>query len=831
MGRRITSRTIVDATVLAAAVLYVFTQLHPALLLANTTAAGGDMGAHVWGPAYMRDHLLPHGRLAGWAQDWYAGFPAFHFYFPLPAALIVVADLVLPYNVAFKLVTVLGVLSLPVATYWFARLLGVKFPGPALMGLATLPFLFDRFHTIYGGNIAATLAGEYSFSIALSLALVFCGVLRRSLETGRHRVWLALLLAATALSHLLPTLFAVAGGAVLVLGRLASDLVRRDPAWRARLRVVLTSLPVAGLLTTFWALPFLWRLPYANDMGWEKITAYTKNLFPFLSTRSTGALGANEFYWQQVWHLIPVTLAATLAAVFSVVYGRRAGVFLTATAVGAALTFRYAPQARLWNARALPFWFLSLYLLAAFGAGEAVRGLAHLVGRARAATVAALSGGQARPVSEFLVAWDVPADATSAADAAGRRWRENVRLAAAPVALVVVLVFVALPLHSLPSWFPLSTTDRSFVADWARWNYSGYERKAKYPEYRAVVDTMARVGRTHGCGRAMWEYKPELNDYGTPMALMLLPMWTGGCIASMEGLFFESAASTPYHFLNQSELSRSPSSAQRDLPYRGLDVAMGVRHLQLMGVRYYMATSQEAIAQADANPDLSLVATSGPWRIYRVARSPLVEGLENLPAVATNGDFRTNGHWMDVSVPWYTDPARWDVPLAQSGPPQWPRVRVTRRPTALKTHGAGVSVATPPRRAVRPARVTNVRMGDDRVSFDVDRPGTPVLVKVSYFPNWQASGARGPWRVTPNFMVVVPTSTHVELHYGRTPVDWLGLLASAAGIVALVLVARSGRVRFPEPADPTLPLTAPPPGEIEPVAAEDVGPVGVEPGP
>lgn len=844
MGRRPAPRTIVDAAVCAGAVLFVFSQLHPSLLVANTTAAGGDMGAHVWGPAYLRDHLLPHGRLTGWAPDWYAGFPALHFYFPLPAILIVALNVALPYAVAFKLVTVLGVLALPVAAYWCARWLGFRFPGPAFAAVATVPFLFDRFHTIYGGNIAATLAGEFSFSIALATALLFLGLLNRGLETGRHRAWVAALLAVTILSHLLPTLFAVVGGTFVALAQVVPDLRRRDPRWRAKVRYLVTALPVAGLLAAFWAVPFVWRLPYANDMGWEKITAYTKNLFPFLSTRSTGGLAANQFYWQQVWHLIPVTAAAALAVVYGVVYGRRPAVLFGAMAAAAALAFRYAPEGRLWNARALPFWFLCLYVLAAFGAAEAVRGAAQAAGRARAAAIAAWAGGRPRGPSEFLDSWELPAEAAALADAGGRRLRENLRLAAPVVALAVTLVFVALPLRALPSWFPLSTTDRSFVADWARWNYSGYERKPKYPEYRAVVATMARVGKEYGCGRAMWEYKPELNDYGTPMALMLLPMWTKGCIASMEGLFFESAASTPYHFLNQSELSARPSSAQRGLPYRGLDVALGVRHLQLMGVRYYMATSPEAIAQAEANPDLRRIASSGPWEVYLVAHSPLVEPLTHLPAVATNGDFRTNGHWMDVAVPWYMDPARWDVPIAQSGPKEWPRVRVERRPTSDRTYGSGVTVTTPARRRVPAATVRNVRTSDDRISFDVDRPGVPVLVKASYFPNWQASGARGPWRVTPNFMVVVPTSTHVELHYGRTPVDWVALAATLLGIAALVALARAGDVRFP----PAGAGPAPAAGEAEvaggeaapalpsdptpvPSGADGAGAVEVEPAP
>src|SRR5205085_4372070 len=119
---------------------------------------------------------------------------------------------------AFKLVTVAGILSLPVAAWAFGRLSGMRFPGPALLAVATVPFLFysgfssgggSWSYTIYGGNIASTLAGEFSFSISLSLALVFLGVFARSLDTGKYRVWAAVLLALTGLSHLLPTMFAV----------------------------------------------------------------------------------------------------------------------------------------------------------------------------------------------------------------------------------------------------------------------------------------------------------------------------------------------------------------------------------------------------------------------------------------------------------------------------------------------------------------------------------------------------------------------------------------------------------------------------------------------
>ena len=44
--------------------------------------------------------------------------------------------------------------------------------------------------------------------------------------------------------------------------------------------------------------------------------------------------------------------------------------WLTIMAVLSALIFRFAPQARLWNARVLPFWFLCLYLLAGVAFSE-----------------------------------------------------------------------------------------------------------------------------------------------------------------------------------------------------------------------------------------------------------------------------------------------------------------------------------------------------------------------------------------------------------------------------------------------------------------------------
>ncbi|HYZ99379.1 MAG TPA: hypothetical protein VE575_11550, partial [Acidimicrobiales bacterium] len=526
------------------------------------------------------------------------------------------------------------------------------------------------------------------------------------------------------------------------------------------------TLVVGALLSAFWVAPFYLRRTYLNDMGWEKLPTGEDTIWDHLMPSRTPDI---DLRW--------VFALALLGAALSLALRLRIGVFLLILTVGVGVAFVVIPESRLWNGRLLPFYYLTAMLLAAVAVAETLR-LVMLLAR----------GWRREPVAAGTVT--------------------------ALGSLATVLVVVGLPLGALPfservtgsgdqagatlgyrwpsfSPWQTSATPESFVTSWARWNYTGYEGKDSYREYYDVVRTMAQVGEDEGCGRAFWEYQPELDRYGTPMALMLLPHWTDGCIGSMEGLYFEASATTPFHFLTQVELSTDPSAAQRDLPYGGFDITKGVDHLQMMGVRYYMATSENAIDQARTHPDLSEVAGSPPWVIFEVADSEVIEPLASQPAVVTGVDDGQrewveeprdeSGRFFGPAVQWFTDPTFWDVPLASSGPDGWQRVGVGEHPSA---------------RPADPVVVSNSHVDDDGISFDVDRVGEPVLVKMSYFPNWQASGAEGPWRVAPNFMVVVPTETHVELTYGRTSVEWLSYGLTALGLLGLVLLAGAGVYRF-----------------------------------
>ncbi len=158
-----------------------------------------------------------------------------------------------PYGVAFKLVAGLGPASRCRSAAWaLGKLSGCPFPVPPALALGSLFFIYNLEPTlnsgtgnIIGGNLTSTMAGEFSFSISLSLAVLYLGFLIRGLRTGKGRALTAGLLALCGLCHIIPAFYALAATALALV------------VWpgRARLRWFLPIGPVAGLLSAFWVVP------------------------------------------------------------------------------------------------------------------------------------------------------------------------------------------------------------------------------------------------------------------------------------------------------------------------------------------------------------------------------------------------------------------------------------------------------------------------------------------------------------------------------------------------------------------------------------------------
>jgi hypothetical protein len=829
--------------VLAACCVLVAVHLQPDLVLRNTTPNGGDLGAHVWWPAYLRDHLLPW-RLAGWSPDFYAGFPAGQFYFPIPALAIVGLDLVVPYNVAFKLVVVLGPVLVPAGAYVFAKGLRAPNPTPAAFAVAMTSLLFFTGapgtvsaaetiafnQRIMGGNLASTLAGEFSFTLALALALFFLGTLAMAVRGGR-RNWLpAVLLALCLMSHLMVGILAGVGAVAVWVFHSPVRNFRRAAAVGG----------VGALLAGVWLVPLLVTMRYTTDMRYGPIGVaappdqeFADYLFPSYFFHPNG-------WWPYDWGAFALIGIALMGAVVML---RRSTLVVLVMAAACGLLFRFWTDlgTHVWNLRLLPFWYIGVHLLVAIGLAELVRALGWAVGRGWRAVAQADDD----PTESIA-----PLDGEPAAEA-GSTTPATTPVPSPPptppppppppppptgarvgAGLTVLALTAALATGALVT----IDDSKAFLPYWAKWNFSGYENREdeitgtyrapcassgsveqsivspdaaptlceyenkvalakQWPEYRALMDELERLRP----GRLLWEGGSSLDKYGTPLSLMLVPYWTKGRISSMEGVYFEASATTPYHFETVAALVApgEASNPVRGIPYRDQQsFDIGVRSLQTLGVDYFIAHKAVTKEKADADARLRLLGTSPDldgadplgWSIYRVTRSPMVQALGYEPVVAEGVAPDPDGWEQQVAVPWFWFPEQHDKPVVADGLASWRRA------------DGGEALITP-RRSVRPARVRDVEVDDDSIRFRVDRVGRPVLVKVSYFPNWTADGAEGPFRATPNFMVVVPTEREVTLRYGTTTAEWLGRLCTLVGVLAVAGMVRNGRRTRRSPSD------------------------------
>ena len=754
--------------VVGGAMLFLLATVHPGLLFKNNTPTGGDMGAHVWGPAFLRDHLLNHFRLTGWSMDWYSGFPMYRFYMVVPALFIVLLDVVLPYGIAFKLVAVAGIIALPFCAWKFGRLARLAYPLPELFAIAATVFLYDESFTIYGGNIASTMAGEFSFSIALAFAIIGLGYLAHSLETGRRRSTAAVLIALAALCHGIVLIF-VFGGAVLMV------LLHTG---RRRLLFGLGTIGAAILLAAFWVVPFLTAHKYMTDMKYEPRPS-----------------GASDSFWDMYFPLTAfwdIALMAFALIGFAASLLRRKiigvwlGVMMIVLFVGVYVTRDSLPViGLLWNPRLLPFLYLCRYMLAMIGIWAVIAAVFRLVTAER---------GEALDSSSSITVYSALRSAT-------------VWVVAVGVLCVIGFRFQQLPGGSVITksdgsaqyaWGPFraKSDNKAFVDGWARWNFEGYEGKGSYAEYHDIVQAMKRLGedKSHGCGRALWENNGDLNKYGTTMALMLLPFWTNGCIGSQEGLFFEAAGTTPYHFISAAAMSKQSSNPVRELRYDNNDATKGVHYLQELGVKYYMAFTTEAIDKASAEADLTEVARSGPWVVYEVAGSDWVVPMKTRPVVVNERSGDQRERWLELGTSWFQHPEEWSATPVDNGPKDWQHIDVqvdlTRRVGQPGDASRNVDIVTPVQKinpvALPMVQVTNVSHSENSVSFSVDKIGVPILVRVSYFPNWKVDGAKGPYRAAPNMMVVIPTEKNVRLHFSSSGIDKVAYLLTIAGIALVV---------------------------------------------
>ncbi|MGC8651430.1 MAG: hypothetical protein ACP5RX_02350, partial [Minisyncoccia bacterium] len=125
--------------------------------------------------------------------------------------------------------------------------------------------------------------------------------------------------------------------------------------------------------------------------------------------------------------------------------------------------------------------------------------------------------------------------------------------------------------------------------------------------------------------------------------------------------------------------------------------------------------------------------------------------------------------WLDQSIDWYKNLDFSTFLVFYQNQKELKEINDTLKITNATTSGI---------------QITQIKR--DSLSFTTENLYVPHLVKISYFPGWKAIGGKGPYLVSPSFMMVIPTQNTVTLKFGYNLWDKIGMVLSIISILIIV---------------------------------------------
>lgn len=682
---------VVDLAILIACTLFIIINLNPQSLLMQTTTTGGDTASHYYTLDYLKRVLLPAGRVSGWTMGNYGGFPLLQFYFPLPFLTMCLLGIVIPLQIAFKIVTLLGTLLMPIGAYLMLRLLRRPFPAPILGAIFTLPFLFHSANSMWGANILSTLAGEFSYSLSFSLSLILLGTLYYGARQERWVIGNALMVFLVGFSH---------GYTLLFVEAVSLFFLISHDRFIQRFLYLLKVYALGFFLLAFWLVPLLvfTRMTTSYHLTW--VINSWKEIFP-----------------PQVLPFALCAVAGTLVILAWTRFRSRDNELTTACGYlwfGLLMAFFFyvaAPKLGVVDIRYVPYGQLLV-----------------------AITSALCIGWLTRFIPSRIPLWTLP---------------------------LLCMTGVFLWVGSAPGPAPA----------WAKWNYEGFEAKPEWPVYKKL-NSLLQGGFSDP--RVMYEHAEDHNVFGSSRAFESLPLFSGR--ATLEGLYMQASISAPFVFYLQSEVSAVKSAPFPQYTYTSMNFQRALPHLQLFNVGELILRSSGAKQAIQEVAGYKLRERVGDYEIWQVTANSgrYVEPLTFEPVL-----FGTK-NWKTESYRWFIDEEQRAVhPVFDDREQAGKDRRFKSRATEL-SRLPRIPIDT------GGCRVTE-SIGNDEIRITTNWINKPLLVKVSYHPNWRVEGADRIYPIAPSFMLIYPNQPNVRLYYGRGWPDRAGAILTLLGLAILVL--------------------------------------------
>jgi hypothetical protein len=319
-------------------------------------------------------------------------------------------------------------------------------------------------------------------------------------------------------------------------------------------------------------------------------------------------------------------------------------------------------------------------------------------------------------------------------------------------------------------WVDFNTT---YIQSWIDWNYNGYENKKTWNVFRGINEYLKHAGK----GRVEWEHTPLDEALGSIRSSETLPYFARR--QTLEGIHMLGSLTAPFVFYIESETSYQSCNPIPDYFYSTLDLKRGIDHFKMFNVSHFVVRTPELKKVVKNYPELRLVKVVGQYHIYRLLRHPeeYVVPLVNRPVLFLTSD------WRDVSYQWFTKEKynhTFLVFAKQAGEKE------------RGLFGKAVSELEDVKSVPYLGRDIQVKsiIKEESIEIETSRIGHPLLVKVSYHPNWRVEGAEKIYFASPSFMLVFPTQHKVRLTFEP------GLPSKVGGILTLLGIILAGLSPF-----------------------------------
>lgn len=321
----------------------------------------------------------------------------------------------------------------------------------------------------------------------------------------------------------------------------------------------------------------------------------------------------------------------------------------------------------------------------------------------------------------------------------------------------------------------------NLVPTWASYNFSGYENSASAAAAQELIDYLRSVEPN---GRIAYDLHPFNESLGSTRFFEALPALTGHPI--IEGGIVNSAIGSLSAYVVQGEMSEHTAGAPLLVNPQSFNPDNGLAHLELLGVRRFIAHSNSTINALRNSPMWieELVIGGGKWILFKhkSESNGLVRKWNNPINFYVSDNFQKDSlDWMYVGAA-----VREPFALLKSNVVQSTLTGVDSRLEELRDHPTPVGDWISDLSDDIPSNI--IKNGSRyEIHFKAKELNSPYIVAMSYFPNWKVKGADGPYFVTPGFMVVFPTQEDVVVYYGINTSNWFGYALAFLGVLALII--------------------------------------------